>query len=759
MKKFIYFFIIILLSIIFFKPLFVDGKLPIPTDTIVGLYYPYRDFYAKAYPRGIPFKNFMITDPVRQQYPWKNLSIELEKNFKLPLWNPYTFAGAPLLGNMQSGAFYPLNILFFLLSFPLAWSLLIFFQPLLASLFLFLYLDNLKLDKKASLLGAIAFAFGGFSISWLEWGSIISTALWLPLILLSIDKILFYSIDKSKKLNKNLILYFALLIFSLCSSFFAGHLQIFFYISVFSVIYLMSKIFYQKEKKMLFFWFGLAFIIFILLTLAQWLPGLEFIKLSARNLDQDYRTIAGWFIPWQNAIQILIPDFFGNPATLNYRGVFNYGEFISYIGIGALIFSLFSIFRKDKKTLFFFSAVLISIIFAFPTIIAKIPYKFSFPLISTSQPTRLVFIIDFSLSVLAALGFDYFLKTEKKKGIYFVLGFLVFIFAAVWAYSFIILKNVSLAGFLVTKQNLIFPTILLVINIAAILVFLIFIKRNKNKERIKIIFSAIFIIILFADLLRFGWKYDTFADKKYLYPQTKILSFLIKNAGNYRIMSTDSSIFPPNFSVMYKLQTLDGYDPLYLDRYAELIAAINRGSADIHPPFGFNRIITPQHTESRIMDLLGVKYILSPTVLTNLRFKEVLREGNTIVYQNNDVLPRAFFVETVHKFNTKQKSINYLFDHINELRTNATVENGDNLKPEWAWGASSAEILRYNENSVDIQTKAKEEGFLVLTDSFYPTWHATIDGKETKIYLTDYNFRGIVVPSGNHKVEFYDSLF
>ena len=58
-----------------------------------------------------------------------------------------------------------------------------------------------------------------------------------------------------------------------------------------------------------------------------------------------------------------------------------------------------------------------------------------------------------------------------------------------------------------------------------------------------------------------------------------------------------------------------------------------------------------------------------------------------------------------------------------------------------------------------IETENGSTGFMVLTDSFYPTWKATIDGKGTKIYRTDYNFRGIIVPAGNHKIEFYDTLF
>src|SRR5438067_96109 len=115
MKKFDFIILLFFIIAAFFSPFIVQGKLPIPADTIVGLYHPFRDLYAKQYPNGIPFKNFLITDPVRQQYPWRNLAMDSIKNLELPLWNPYAFAGTPLLANFQSAVFYPLNVLLFLL--------------------------------------------------------------------------------------------------------------------------------------------------------------------------------------------------------------------------------------------------------------------------------------------------------------------------------------------------------------------------------------------------------------------------------------------------------------------------------------------------------------------------------------------------------------------------------------------------------------------------------------------------------------------
>ena len=142
MKKLIPLGFIFLLSFIFFWQFFLRGLLPIPADTIIGLYHPFRDLYVKDYPNGIPFKNFLITDPVRQQYPWKELVNSLEREFQLPIWNPYNFAGTPLLANFQSASFYPLNILFFIMPFATAWSLIIFLGPVLSGIFLFLYLDH-----------------------------------------------------------------------------------------------------------------------------------------------------------------------------------------------------------------------------------------------------------------------------------------------------------------------------------------------------------------------------------------------------------------------------------------------------------------------------------------------------------------------------------------------------------------------------------------------------------------------------------------
>src|ERR1700733_4097846 len=153
---------LLLIILFFYHSFLLQGKLPIPSDTIVGLYHPFRDLYAKQYPNGIPYKNYLITDPVRQQYPWRFLAVSLEKMGQLPLWNPYSFAGTPLFANFQTAAFNPLNIILFILPFSLAWSLLILLQQILAGIFMYWYLSNLILRYLSRFLGAFVFTFCGF---------------------------------------------------------------------------------------------------------------------------------------------------------------------------------------------------------------------------------------------------------------------------------------------------------------------------------------------------------------------------------------------------------------------------------------------------------------------------------------------------------------------------------------------------------------------------------------------------------------------
>jgi len=69
------------------------------------------------------------------------------------------------------------------------------------------------------------------------------------------------------------------------------------------------------------------------------------------------------------------------------------------------------------------------------------------------------------------------------------------------------------------------------------------------------------------------------------------------------------------------------------------------------------------------------------------------------------------------------------------------------------------EILFYEPERVVISAKLAEEGYLVLTDAYYPGWRALVNGQEMPIYRANLLFRAVYLPAGKHRVEFiYDPV-
>ncbi len=756
MKEFIrrnlYLFLVFAAIIALFFPFFVHQLLPIPSDALIGMYHPYRDFFSEQFPRGYPFKNFLITDPVRQIIPWKMLTVELFSKGQLPLWNPYEMAGKPLLASFQAGVFYPLNIILFIKPFAYSWSVFIFLQQVLASIFFYLYVTNLNIDRRAAAFGSIAFVFSGFFISWLEWGNIIHTGLWLPLILFAIDKVFQNRTEKAAILK-----WLGLATLALVCAFFAGHLQTFFYVSLIIIAYLLCRIYQLKEFKLLPYFLVLA-VVFLLVTVVQWLPTFQYITLSARNIDQVFTQKEGWFLPWEHLIQFIAPDFFGNPVTMNYWGTWNYGELTGYIGVIPLIFALFSIFRKDKKTYFFAGLILLSLIFSLPTFFAKVPFQLNIPFLSSAQPTRLLFVAAFSLSVLTSLGFDLYVKKilrERKMDLRtFVipLAILSGVFIFLWMIPILhipIIQEMSDEQFQIAKRNLIFPTILF-ISFIAIFLFTCIVRFQKIG-----VFAIIFIFgITIADLYRFGNKFLPFTPQEFLFPDTKTTQYLQKNIGMDRIALLNNELLAPNIATAHKIQSIEGYDPLYLERYARYVSVLERNSAHDTSMMSFNRIITPHNIDSHLINLLNARYVLSLHSLDYPFLRKVHEEGQTLIYENDKAVPRAYFVSSYKGVISQEEQLKHLYSaDLGETAVVETKTSEDNLS------VGKAVVSTYNENEVIIQTENTGDGFLVLMDSYYPTWRAYVDEMETTIYITNGAFRGVKVPKGNHTIRFVNKLF
>ena len=725
------------LSFSFFLPKLLQGKFPIPADSLLGLYHPWRDLSIDNYNTGkFPIKNPLITDPVLQTYPWRALVISNFKKLEFPLWNPYSFSGQPLLANIQSSSFQIFNLLFFFMPFRIAWSLAVILIPILSTFFMYLFLRSLDLSKIASVFGSLVLPFTGFFMVWLSWGTVVTAALWLPLILYAINK--FFKIQS--------ILWLVLLAFALSQTVLVGHWQTALYTIIVSSFYAAFKFLRTPQKKILI---ALLVVFFLGLTSTaiQLLPSFEFIKFSSRNADQGYfPKRLDWFLPIKQLAQIIAPDYFGNPTTYNYSGIWNYAEFVSYVGIIPLFFVIFSLFKiKKSYHIFFIVLSLISIALALKNPISIIPYKYNFPLLSTIQPSRIIFVFTFSLVVLASIGLDQFLRKFKLKQAFIsalpilIALIILVVYSTLFKNNFPHVDNVISAK--VAFRNTI-PSVLLSLALIVVL-FLYYLKITKN-----IIILLILLITIF-ELFRFSYKFTPFSKLAWIYPDTKTTVFLSNIPRPFRIITTDRRIFNGNTSSVYKLENVAGYDPLFLSDYAQLVTVWESGN--VVQAGSFNRFVTPQKYNTKIANFLNTKYVITFDNLAGLGLEKIHEEGETKIYENKNALPRAFFVNEVVKVNNRNQELEMLIDENFDLKTSAASSEFSFLADKIN---GTVNFIEYEDQSFKINVKTDKRAPLVISNPYYPGWEARIDNHISDIKRVNYMFQSIMIPEGEHVIKF-----
>lgn len=750
---------------LFFYPVFLRGNLPFPGDLLVGHYAPWNSSSFLGYtPGGVPHKAQGI-DVVRTLFPWKHFSIGMVKKGELPLWNPYNFSGNPHLANFQTGIFYPFNLLFFLLPFNLAWTIFIILQPLLAGCFTYLFLREIKVSRWGSLFASLAFAYSLYFTAWLEWGNIDHAILWLPLALFLIEKII-------KKLEMKWILLF---IFSLASSILAGYIQATIYLFAVVFVYLFFRIFSDNKQKDKFSKIVAVLaggVIALLLCLIQFLPTWEIFLQSARGIYSSEK-ISELLMPWFYPLTAFVPDFFGNPASRNYWLPGTYIERVIYIGVLPLFFAFLAIFyqRKEKITAFFIGLASIVLVLTLNLPPARFFYAMRIPVLGTAVPTRILYLFAFSMAVLAGFGFDFWLKTKQKKSLLILIILFGGVYFFLWLFTFLTPTIFSsdhlwFANRVVSQRNLLLPTVFFLVG-----VFLLVVSFWLPK---KLLFWGIFAITIF-DLFFYFHKITPFSPPEFVYPKTAVMDYLKKEGGVDRFWGYGTGYIDSNFSTLTQIYSIDGYDPLFISRYGELVSVSDNGKiedpiprSDVVLTKGYGpEALRGNPYRQQVLNLLGVKYVLQKnevlgeewqpdyTTFPKEIYQLIWQEGCWQIYENKTALPRIFLTGDYQMEKDGQKIVDLIFD--SEFKLDKKIILEEELPSDFILDGQSTgevEILDYQPNEIKVKTISDANQLLFLSDNFYPDWRVYLDNKQGKIYRANYSFRAVPIPKGEHEVVF-----
>lgn len=770
-------FILFIITLIFFRKTFINGLVPFPGDLLVSEYQPFRSYsYLGFPPGGVPNKA-QYFDTIREFYPWRTLVNNQFKSGQWPLWNPYNFSGSPLLANYLTAVFYPLNLLYLLLNQVSAWAILIMLQPLLASLFIYLYTRKIGISSYGSILSAICFAYCSYMNVWLEFNTVGHTILWLPLILYSIEKVL----DKEKFTPWCL-----LLIFSLTSSLFAGFPIDFVAVLIFSIFYSGFRLVsvrknHQSRLKLAIVTLLPCYLATLLIGSIQLLPTINLLKNSTRVPFSYYFFINKMLIQPYQLIMIFIPDFFGNPATRNFWLESSYVGLTLSIGLTPLLFVSYLLlnFKKFKGEKFqmiqiFLAIALVVLLLTINTPLTRLFYKLPIPFILTNSPTKLLSLFAFSLSILAGFGVDSYLKTKSAKRILKAVAPFILVFLLAW----MSLKTLPLNKMTTSFRNTFYSTAILTISTIIFLLCPVLAQRKKNL-RLKKIALFLLITVTVFDLHYAFQKFNPFSPKEFIFPRAEVLEFLKENAGINRFWGYGTAKIDSNIASQYQLFSPDGFDALNPIWYNSFISSskdgkiktnfthLDRSIAEIHPGYGETDLPSNKY-RLKVLDALGVKYILNrvenpkdENTFPAERFKLIWQdEAGWQVFENLKSAPRFFLTIDIKTYKTKEEFERMFFaedfDPSNTIliedshSNNLAIEHFSN-KPI---GDAFVPLKSYEPNKVAFQINTPVDAFLFLSDTFDFGWKGYIDEKETKVYRTNYAFRSVFVPKGQHEVVF-----
>lgn len=200
---------------------------------------------------------------------------------------------------------------------------------------------------------------------------------------------------------------------------------------------------------------------------------------------------------------------------------------------------------------------------------------------------------------------------------------------------------------------------------------------------------------------------------------------------DYRVFDLSVNTFNDSYPSAFHHQ-IGGYHAAKLRRYQDLI------------DFYLSR-----HINTGVLNMLNARYVVMQG-----------QNGQPLVQRNPEALGNAWFVDAYQLVEDPNAEILALND-LNPADTAiidkrfAEMVQGKNLERD----SNSVIVMEhqkpYNPDYVVYKTKTSKDQLAVFSEVYYaPDWRAYIDGKPAEYFRVNYILRAMVIPAGEHKIEF-----
>jgi len=707
-----------------------------------------------------------------------------EKFDKEIYWIDNAFGGMP---TYQLGAKYPYDILA-----PIHY--LFRFIPRPAHT-LFLYLISMyllllvfKVPWRISIIGSVAFAFSTYLLIILQVGHN-TKALAISYIPIVIAGLILLK-------NNKKILGFILSLLAISLQIRANHYQMTYYllfiIGLFIVVYLFDS--YKRGEVRSFIKsispFFLAGILALGLNAPNILSTYEYSKFSTRSSSElklnpngsekektsglNYDYITQYSFGVFESLNTIIPRIQGGASTENIGEDTNLYKFLMdnnipkdqassfvkavptywgdqpileapvYIGITVFFLFILSLFMVRGPTkIWLVSCIILSLTLSwgknFPLLtdffIDNFPMYNKFRAVSSIQV-----ILEFAIPLLASIGLYNYIKEGKlkhlNKTLLIVVIPLIVLLLIKSSISFIgpndeYYKSIfgeQIVSQIVYERAGMYSADIIRALIFTVVVYCILRFRTLLGSNIAVI--SIFLLV-FYDLSSVNSRYidkDLFIDLDTEYiTKSQVDLEILNDKSDYRVYNASQGLNGANTSFFHN--SIGGYHAAKLRRYQETYDYFRFHNKDLN-----------------LLNMLNAKYVLSDT------------ETGKDLFTNEDVLGNVWAVDSISLVDSADK----ILDNLIKIDINKhAITFNDSYRSNNLNQFNSNDLLeiyfnRNSSNHITYKYNAESPQLLIFSEIYYPKgWNVYLDDKLSEYFDVNYILRGMVVPEGKHKIDFY----
>lgn len=722
---------------------------------------------------------FLLTGDVRDTYlPIEDFYRTELRAERLPSWDPNTAMGFPVLASAQTGFWqFPLLLFRPWMSPEHGYAAAYLFHGILLALGMYAYARSLSLSRSGAALATLAFTGSGFIVGHLVHGNIFFGIAWMPCALLFTDRL-----AASLRLRPLLLLACVLALATL-----PGHFHIAGMIMILVLVRLFAQLRTQHPSVPFahtLWMFGLLALpllaLWLTLTAAQLFPTLELIRESTRGSSGGFdlgRANQHSFPLWQ-LVTFVIPAFFGFPDLSEYWGTRPQIEMTAWVGTLPFLFALFSLIsvrikdREGSSARFWVLVALVGFLFALGRwsplrLLGVEPTLGVF-----SSPARYLLFTQFSLALLAGIGLDRLVHQPRRSRLMGWFGVL-----SVFAVG---------AGFGLLKSA---PEFLRGIGASALDQLIIgkpghVLPREDYLQKIDYVLERAStwgvnlgnpLILLSAGILFCGGVLLLYGARRRV--NASFLRAVVVGVTAFELMVIAWQVHPrvswsEVFAESPVVQTLRERP------WARLVVVHPQGDTGLY----FANPTTPNREEhEKLLRNLAVANIFTRSGIPSIEWSAALdlAGASDLLSQLRDAEGRPINEDLFDRFSVRYVAGStrtpelHLLPPAREILTFNSAENAtirvwerptvrprielfsslpkDVLSPLPQTTGTAMVITETPQRlSIGVRNETDRNAALVVRDSWYPGWHATLDGVSVPIERTESIFRGVLIPPGIH---------